>query len=279
MLVCELVDVAALWHVLADKAVEVLVAAALPRRIRRGEVALGFECGIHKWVLSELAAVVPSHGACVGPHGMQDAEDDLGYERDGSVGHLARPRPAAFAVHQGDDASPLPTMVSPSRSSTRPHCATMTGRAAIRFPPSRWRSRSVPQRCRRHCLRRRMCCHSAPALAVGREVLVEALVADGGFAGATNLIGTPILVRQRFRVDACPRTGSMATSPRLALRRAAGIADRHPITPQLAADRAGRALQLGSNGGQRKTAPAQALDLVAFVLAQVRVAHMQLHLP
>ncbi len=50
-------------------------------------------------------------------------------------------------------------------------------------------------------------------------------------------------------------------------------------SPQLAANGTGMPPQFDSDGTQRKTPMTQALNLVAFVLAQVRVAHVHLHLP
>lgn len=129
---------------------------------------------------------------------MQDAEDDLGYERDGSVGHLARPRRAAFAVHQGDDVCQpfaddgvtLP-IVDPAalRNDDRTRSDPLPAKP-LAFPqcPS---AVPPPLLAAAHVLPQR------PPLAVGRDVLVEALVADGGFAGATNLTGL-----QSWRNDA-----------------------------------------------------------------------------
>ena len=50
------------------------------------------------------------------------------------------------------------------------------------------------------------------------------------------------------------------------------------VAPKFAADRARRALHLRTDLAGRETAVVKVLNLVAFVLAQVRVAHVQFHL-
>jgi hypothetical protein len=124
----------------------------------------------------------------------------------------------------------------------------------------------------------------ATALTIGSNVLIDALVADGRFAG--DLHGAPLLRRQpRFhgspllRLDPSLRARCMPTlralplcGPRAILGRLARVASK------LAADRRRRTFQLRADFASRKTAPMQVLNLIAFVLAQVCVAHVQFHL-
>jgi hypothetical protein len=122
------------------------------------------------------------------------------------------------------------------------------------------------------------------ALAVSRDMLVDALVADGCRAG--DLHRAPLLSHQTcFHGDPLLRQ-----DPRLRARRMPTFCTLPPrsvrvilvrialIAPQLATDGRRRALQLGADLAGRKPTAAKMLNLVAFVLAQVRVAHVQFHL-
>lgn len=51
------------------------------------------------------------------------------------------------------------------------------------------------------------------------------------------------------------------------------------VTPKLAANRCRRTLHLRTDLAGREAAAVKVLNLVAFVLAQVCVAHVQFHLP
>jgi hypothetical protein len=50
------------------------------------------------------------------------------------------------------------------------------------------------------------------------------------------------------------------------------------VATKLAADRSGRALQMRTDLAGRETAIVKVPNLIAFVLAQVRVAHVHFHL-
>lgn len=126
----------------------------------------------------------------------------------------------------------------------------------------------------------------AAALAVSGDVLVDAFDADHHRVGAGDLLGTPVpaqtcIDRQPgLCVDAWQGTRGMPTLCRPALCVPAVVtAFRRGIAPQLAAARAGRAVQICGDRCQRPAALPQPSNLVTFLLAQMRVAHVQLHLP
>ena len=122
------------------------------------------------------------------------------------------------------------------------------------------------------------------ALAVCGNVLVDALVADGCLAG--NLDWAPLFCRQACfhwqpttGIDPSSRARYVPAPCALALCGSSQILVHFVrIAPKLAADRCRGTLHLSTDFTGRETAIMKVLNLVAFVLAQVRVAHVQFHL-
>lgn len=104
----------------------------------------------------------------------------------------------------------------------------------------------------------------AAFLAIPGDALMDALVTDRHFAMAGDLVGTPVLAK--IILDPQPRGWVDA---RLVATLLAGIA------PQLATDGAVGSADLLDDLPERETCLFQPLNLVAFVLAQVRIAHVQ----
>lgn len=115
-------------------------------------------------------------------------------------------------------------------------------------------------------------------------MLIDALVADSYLAG--DLHETPLLGRQPCFHDGpllwpdpglrARRVSALCTlslgGARLILGRVTRIASK------LATDRRRRALHLRADLAGRKAAPMEMLNLIAFVWAQMCVAHVQFHL-
>jgi hypothetical protein len=123
----------------------------------------------------------------------------------------------------------------------------------------------------------------ATTLTVGRNVLIDTFVADERFG--RNLLGAPVLRQARVhsrpsvRMDSRQRARGMPTFHAQAVCRSRLI--RNPIacvTPKIAADRCRRTPYLPTDLAGRKAPSVKVLNLVAFVLAQVCVAHVQFHL-
>lgn len=260
----EQADVATLRGVLTDEAVEVLVAAALPRSIGHREVAVSIEHDFHKPMCSELAAVLPGQGMHTRTHRMQDAEHGVRDRGGRAVEHLAQPRAVALAVDHGNDAGrPLARdrVALPIAHAAPPfdHGGTFAdaaptkalalpwGPAAV-APPLPASAQLLPQR--------------AVALSIGRDVLVGAVDGDGDLVGPGNLLGPPVLAQARFdhqprlRVDPRQRARGAPALHGLPLRAAAAVPTlRRRIAPQLPADRAGDATSRPSSNTESGTVP------------------------
>ena len=148
---------------------------------------------------------------------------------------------------------------------------TLAGRAATVASPLLAAAQVLPQ--------------TASALPIGGDLLVDAFVTDRDLAFAGDLLGTPALEDPRFdsgpdrRVNACVAARSpRAGAARFAVARNAPRSPCCAVADQLATDRAGIAIDLLGDRTNRKSAFSKVLNLVAFVLAQVRVAHVQFHL-
>lgn len=100
----ERAEIAALGKVLAQQAVEILVATSLPGRVGLGDVADSPERDVDQGMLCELAAIVPSD--CVhAPIYRIERMHDRPHRRLGfSAGDAAQPRQTGLAFDQGHDA-------------------------------------------------------------------------------------------------------------------------------------------------------------------------------
>ena len=121
--------------------------------------------------------------------------------------------------------------------------------------------------------------------AVVGDMLVDALVTDRHLAMAGDLVGTPVLAKAilhshpRGFVDARQGAGSLpAVNTQPVGRARLVVALLSGIAPQLTADRAVGSTHLPGGLAERRTCLLQPLNLVAFTLAQVCVAHVQFHL-
>lgn len=123
----------------------------------------------------------------------------------------------------------------------------------------------------------------AALLAIPSNVLIDAFVADAGLGD--NLLWAPVLGQTGLHygsaggTDARSRAGRVAARCALPLRLPcliAAIVAR--IAAQLPAGGRGPALDLAGNLLGAETTGLQLLNLVAFVLAKVRVDHALLHL-
>src|SRR5699024_2005467 len=165
--------------------------------------------------------------------------------------------------------------VHPGRSFTDAFAAKalpLTGRATAVTPPTLAAAQVFPQ-------------HST-TLAVCGNVLIDALGADLHMLGAGNLFGTPVFTQSRFdplpccSVDTRTAAGDMTTRDALPVGMLVVIvAIVHGIAGQLPLDGAGVSIHDPTDVTKRKACVAQAMDLVPFLTVQVRVTHVQLHLP
>jgi hypothetical protein len=115
-------------------------------------------------------------------------------------------------------------------------------------------------------------------------VLVDAFVADRHTARADDLLWAQAFGQTGSHDgpglldDVRLRARSIASLLADAVRAARLVTGISCIAAQLTADRARRAFQVVTDRRRGETAAVQALNLVAFVLAQVRVVHVQFHL-
>lgn len=122
-------------------------------------------------------------------------------------------------------------------------------------------------------------------MAILRDVLVHAFNADIDLTAAHDLLGTPALSQAVFHVpplrqaDATNGTRFVAADHAETLRLFRPVPHILCVAFQLTTDRAGRAPQTSSDPMTGNASPIQSLNLVTFCLAQVRIAHVQLHLP
>ena len=106
-LIAERTQVAAFGEVLAQQAVEVFVAAALPRRVGIREVASCAQNDVDDVdddVSGELAAIVPSERVNALPDGIQRIDDGFNGARRFTVRDTPQTYEAGLALHQRDDA-------------------------------------------------------------------------------------------------------------------------------------------------------------------------------
>ena len=101
----ELGEVAALGEVLAQEAVEIFIAAALPSGVWLSEVARGIERDVDQCVFGELAAVVPGERVHTGADRIQGRQDRSHRGVGFTVGDTPHAQQARLALDQRDDAS------------------------------------------------------------------------------------------------------------------------------------------------------------------------------
>jgi hypothetical protein len=124
----------------------------------------------------------------------------------------------------------------------------------------------------------------AAALAVSGDVLIDTLVADDHITSPSGLFGTEAFDQLGVHhlpgglIDTGLHACRVSTLRALSMRLAGGIPLDVCVARYLAADRAGLSLHLLADLMSGPIAAMQRLNLVAFVLAQVRVAHVQFHL-
>ena len=141
----ELGEVAALGEVLAQEAVEIFIAAALPSGVWLSEVARGIERDVDQGVLGELAAVVPSERVHAGTHRVERVQDGPHRGIGFAAGDSAQTRQAGLAFDQGHDADrslpddrvAFPVTTMKVAMPTRWRVSTIAGRCAMRRPPKR----------------------------------------------------------------------------------------------------------------------------------------------
>ena len=121
-------------------------------------------------------------------------------------------------------------------------------------------------------------------MAISGDVLVDTFVADRNVAATGDLFRAeafdPLRVHPlpRVLIDTRLRTCRVSALRALLMCLAGRLARVACSARPLAADRARIALHVLADLAGGKTAAMQVLNLVAFVLAQVRVAHVQFHL-
>jgi hypothetical protein len=238
-------------------------------------------------VFGEFAAVVPRYRVDTSCQRMQRV-DDGSRDRPGlAVGYAPDSGEAGLSVNQGDQAGgslandgvTLPVADAPtcldarwplSKAATVKALALPGGSAAV-ASSSLAPAQVLPQR--------------ATLPAIMGNVLVDAFATDRHLPVAGDLVGTPVLAKAILHLQPCRLANAwqaaggvppMNTRP---VRRARlVVALRARIAPQLATDGAVGSAHFTGDLPEWETCLLQPLNLVAFVLAQVCVAHVQFHL-
>ena len=91
-------EIPVFWEVLADEAVGVFVAAALPGSERSGKEEVGVQCGADVFVIGELGTVVGGQGMYPGAVGREQGNDGLADGVSGFALHLVNQRQSGFAL-------------------------------------------------------------------------------------------------------------------------------------------------------------------------------------
>ncbi len=237
-------------------------------------------------MLGELAAVVPRERMHASAHGIERVQDRSHRGIGGAAFDPAQSHQAGVAFDEGDDADrsfahnrvafPITDTLT-CVDDGRPLCdvspteaLTLARRAAAVASPWLATAQMLPQ--------------PSSALTVGGDVLVDAFVTDRDLAFSRDFLRTPAFGHTRFdggpdrRINAWLRARRMPALHALPLRIARLVAFVVDVADQLATDRAASAIDLPGDREDRKSTLAKVLNRVAFVLAQVRVAHVQFHL-
>src|SRR5690606_4222863 len=274
-------EIAALGQVLSQQAVEILVAAALPRCEGIGEVALGLQNHVDQAVFGELAAVVQCERMDVIDQWMESEHDGAQGGFRLTAGHASQAREAGRALDHGhhackarpDDGVALPVADPSALGDDRGALldaasaeALALTRGAIAAATALAAAKVFPQ-------------GAAPATVFG-NALVDALVADGHITVARDLLGTPVLAKTRLDnrprrlTDARQRTGIVTPLSTAPLRVTGRVRAIHlAVATTLPTQGRRMAPHVARDLRERPPSLHHPLDLVPFFLAQVRIAH------